>query len=103
MEPRLPGVHYRIGKLLEARDEPLKAVESYIREVRNFPSHLLAAAGLVRLLTQMGMETEATQIRRRAEELHSDRPAALRTLAAAATDLPGGPTEPSSRPRCTAD
>ncbi len=94
MEPRLPGVYYRIGKLLEARDEPLKAVESYIREVRNFPSHLLAAAGLVRVMTQVGMETAATQIRRRAEELHGDRPAALRALAAAATDSPAARQDP---------
>ena len=94
MEPQLPGVHYRIGKLLEARDEPLKAVESYIREVQNFPSHLLAAAGLVRVMTQVGMETAATQIRRRAEELHGDRPAALRALAAAATDSPAARQDP---------
>ena len=88
MEPRLPGVHYRIGKLLEARDEPLKAVESYIREVRNFPSHLPAATGLVRLLTQMGMEAGANRIRRLAETFHKDRPAAMQALAAASFDSP---------------
>ena len=94
MEPRLPGVHYRIGKLLEARNQPLKAVESYIREVRNFPSHLPAATGLVRLLTQMGMEAEANRIRRLAETLHKDRPAALQALAAAAVDSPTARQDP---------
>ncbi len=94
MEPRLPGVHYRIGKLLEARDEPLKAVESYIREGQNFPSHLPAATGLVRLLTQMGMEAEANRLRRLAETLHQGRPAALQALAAAAVDSPPARQDP---------
>ena len=83
VEARLPDVHFQIGKLLEAKGEVVEAVHAHVREMRNFPSHLGAAAGLVRLLGQAGMNAEANQIRGLAEELHKGRPAALQALAAA--------------------
>ena len=82
-DPDLPGVHYQIGLLLEARGDLVESALAYSSELANSPAHALAAAALSQVLELLDMALESLQVRARAEAIHAGHPAALELLRAA--------------------
>lgn len=94
LEPRMPGVHYAMGRVLE-RDERLRdALSAYAGELANHAAHLPAAEGLIRTLGSLGLHADAKAARDRALRFHQQSPAAQNALAVPDSSL--GPTPPSS-------
>lgn len=84
LDPRLPGIHYESGKVLEEDGRLQGAVAAYARELRIHPAHLRAAAGLVRTLGRLGLHGHENAIRTSALAFHQRAAAAVHALAAAA-------------------
>ena len=91
-DPHLPGVHYRIGQLLELRGELAESALAYSRELANFPSHVRATAALSEVLRLLGMALESLEVLEHAEAVHARHPVALQLLRAT------GPGSVSARP-----
>ena len=81
LEPRMPGVHYAIGRVYEGDDHPREALSAFARELANHAAHLPAAAGLVRALESLGLPADANAVRDRALQFHQQSPIALSALA----------------------
>ena len=90
VDPALPGVHFRIGQLLETRGESVESALAYSREAANSPAHARATAALTRILERLGMTSEALQVRQLAEAIHARNPTALRMLSAVSPGSEGG-------------
>ena len=96
-DPGLPGVHYRIGQLLEARGELVESALAYSSELANFPSHARSQTALWQVLKLLGMALESLEVRERAEAIHAKHPTALKLLRAA------GPGSVSAGPASAED
>ncbi len=90
MDPKLPGVHFRIGQLLEAREDPVESALAYSREAANFPAHARAVAALAQVLRHLGMTSEALRVLQLAERMHADHPSALRMMGSKASETGRG-------------
>ena len=82
-DAKFPGVHYEIGRALEASGRPAEALEAYLRELRNYRSHAAASAALVGVLIRLGLEEEAKEVGLLAERRHSGNPAVAGILESA--------------------
>lgn len=91
LDPRMPGVHYAIARVLEKDARPREALSAYAQELDNYPAHLPAAAGLVRTLGELGLHTDATAVRQRALRFHQGSSAAGRALATSASSSSSSP------------
>ena len=94
LEPRMPGVHYAIGRVLEREARPREALSAYATELNNHAAHLAAAAGLVRTLGRLGLHSEAKAVRERALGFHRHSPVAQSALAVSAAGR--GATQPDT-------
>ena len=81
LDPRLPGIHFEIARLHERDGRPQEALFAYARELHSYPSHLLSAAGLVRLLGDFGLHEDAMAVRERALKFHHGAREAAEALA----------------------
>ena len=76
----LPGVHYQVGRALEANDRLWEALEANLRELSNYRSHAGASVALVGVLAQLGFDEKAKEISLLARRRHSDNPTVLELL-----------------------
>ena len=81
LEPRMPNVHYAIGRVLEGEARQGEAISAYATELNNHAAHLPAAAGLIRTLARLGLQAEARAVHEQALRFHQQSPAVQSALA----------------------
>ncbi len=86
LDPRLPGIHFEIGQVHERDGRTREAFFEYASELESYPAHLLSAAGLVRMLGDLGMHEEAMAVKQQALRLHQGASEAAKALATPGSD-----------------
>ena len=87
LDPRMPGVHHAVARVLEEDARLRGALSAYAQELDNYPAHLPAAAGLIRTLGKLGLHADAKAVQEHALRFHQGSSAAGRVLAASVSDL----------------